>query len=43
MAFAQVMIGFGGYATMIIGYTFISDMCKDTIRQKVILSLNGFW
>lgn len=43
MAFAQIVTGFGGYATMIISYNIISDMCKDSLRQKVILSLNGFW
>lgn len=43
MALAQIIIGFGGYSTMIIGYTIISDMCKDTMRQKAILSMNGVW
>jgi len=43
MAFAQIVIGFGGYSTMIIGYTIISDMCKDSMRQKAILSMNGVW
>lgn len=43
MAIAQIVIGFGGYSTMIIGYAIISDMCKDTMRQKAILSMNGVW
>jgi len=43
MAFSQIVIGFGGYSTMIIGYTIISDMCKDSMRQKAILSMNGVW
>lgn len=43
MAIAQIIIGFGGYSTMIIGYAILSDMCKDTMRQKAILSMNGVW
>lgn len=43
MAIAQIIIGFGGYSTMIIGYNIISDMCKDSMRQKAILSMNGVW
>ncbi len=43
MALAQIVLGFGGYSTMIIGYAIISDMCKDTMRQKAILSMNGVW
>lgn len=43
MSFAQIVLGFGGYSTMIIGYAIISDMCKDTMRQKAILSMNGVW
>ena len=43
MVISQIIIGFGGYSVMIIGYTIISDMCKDTMRQKAILSMNGVW
>jgi MFS family permease len=43
MSISQIIIGFGGYSTMIIGYAIISDMCKDTMRQKAILSMNGVW
>jgi len=43
MAIAQIILGFGGYSAMIIGYAIISDMCKDTMRQKAILSMNGVW
>lgn len=43
MAIAQIILGFGGYSTMIIGYAILSDMCKDTMRQKAILSMNGVW
>jgi MFS family permease len=43
MVFSQIVIGFGGYAVMIIGYTIMSDLCKDSMRQKAILSMNGVW
>lgn len=43
MVISQIVIGFGGYSVMIIGYTIISDLCKDTMRQKAILSMNGVW
>ena len=43
MTFAQIVLGFGGYSAMIIGYAILSDMCKDTMRQKAILSMNGVW
>lgn len=43
LAISQIIIGFGGYSVMILGYTIMSDMCKDTMRQKAILSMNGVW
>ena len=43
MTIAQIIVGFGGYAAMIIGYAILSDMCKDSVRQKAILSMNGVW
>ena len=43
MVISQIIIGFGGYSVMIIGYTIISDLTKDTMRQKAILSMNGVW
>lgn len=43
MAMSQVIIGFGGYSVMIIGYTLLSDLCQDKMRQIAILSMNGVW
>ena len=43
MAIAQIIIGFGGFSVMIIGYALLSDLCQDKIRQIAILSMNGVW
>jgi MFS family permease len=43
MSFSQIVVGFGGYSVMIIGYMILSDLCKDSMRQKAILSMNGVW
>ena len=43
MAISQVVLGFGGYSVMIIGYAIISDLCQDSMRQKAVLSMNGVW
>ncbi len=43
MSLSQVIIGFGGYSVMIIGYALLSDFCQDRMRQKSILAMNGVW
>ena len=43
MAIAQMMCGFGGYSSMIIGYIIISDLCQDELKGYGIIAMNGFW
>jgi hypothetical protein len=43
MCFAQIIIGFGGYSTMILIFIFIGEICEDKLRQKTLMGLNGIW
>jgi hypothetical protein len=43
MCFAQIVIGFGGYSTIILILIFIGEMCEDKLRQKTLMGLNGIW
>lgn len=43
MILAQIIIGFGGYATIIMIFIFIAEMCEDKLRQIILMALNGIW
>lgn len=43
MAISQIFCGFGGYAALIIGYIYISDICQGKLKSMGIIAMNGFW